>query len=69
MTVNFIQFSLYHSSESRDILDPKERHRKFLNMAFIGLLFLGMLMNFAKDVQHARRQVIYLEGIKYLYIM
>jgi len=52
-----------------DILDPKERHTKFLNVDFIGLLFLGMHMNFAKDVKHARREVIYLEGIKQLCIM
>jgi len=52
-----------------DILDQKERHTKFSNMDFIGPLFLGMLMNFAKDTKHARRQEIYLEGIKCLCIM
>ena len=52
-----------------DILDPKERYTKFLNVDFIGLLFLGMLMNFVKDVKYARRQEIYLEGIKCLCIM
>jgi len=52
-----------------DMLDPKAWHIKFLNVDFIGLLFLEMLMNFAKDAKYARRQEIYLKGIKCLCIM
>jgi len=43
------------------ILGLKEQHTKFLNVDFIGLVFLEMPMNFIKDVKYARRQVIYLE--------
>jgi len=51
------------------ILGLKEQHTKFLNVDFIGLVFLEMPMNFIKDVKYAGRQVIYLGGVKYLCIM
>jgi len=45
-----------------DILDPKEQHKKFLSMDFIGPLFLVVPMIFVKDVKHAQSPKIYQEG-------
>ena len=61
--------TFHHSSESGGHFGPKRMHTKFLNVDFIGLIFLGMLMNFTKDAKHIRRQEIYLEGFKWLCIM